>query len=166
MTAYKISMRTAMSLDENTPNHTAPQSLKTAESKCCNQHAVKLTALGSSIHFVTGVKTDIRILQMDCPTEERLIRAKLASLTGIVSLEFKLLSRVLTVVHEAAALDNILRAIKSLGYTPEIGFTDAAIAAQPSKPKYLSLSLAAIIAFASVALVWLSVIPSWLLSRY
>ena len=37
-----------------------------------------------------------RILNMDCPTEEALIRKKLSSLPGITGLEFNLLQRVLT----------------------------------------------------------------------
>ena len=41
----------------------------------------------------------IKIEQMDCPTEENLIRGKLSSLPGISELEFNLLQRVLTFIR-------------------------------------------------------------------
>ena len=60
-----------------------------------------------------------RIGQMDCPTEETLIRKKLGGLDGVHALDFNLMQRVLTVVHADGALDRITAAIKSLGMTPE-----------------------------------------------
>jgi hypothetical protein len=44
--------------------------------------------------------TPIRILQMDCPTEEALIRKQLASMSEVVALEFRLMQRLLTVTHQ------------------------------------------------------------------
>lgn len=41
----------------------------------------------------------MRIMQMDCPTEEALIRKKLGSMATVKSLEFNLMQRVLTVVN-------------------------------------------------------------------
>ena len=61
----------------------------------------------------------LRIGQMDCPTEETLIRKKLGGLDGVHALDFNLMQRVLTVVHADGALDRITAAIKSLGMTPE-----------------------------------------------
>ncbi|NEJ03732.1 cation transporter, partial [Rhizobium ruizarguesonis] len=40
-----------------------------------------------------------RIDNMDCPTEETLIRNKLAALPGVVNLEFNLMQRSLAVQH-------------------------------------------------------------------
>ncbi|MGE8638560.1 MAG: cation transporter, partial [Achromobacter sp.] len=61
----------------------------------------------------------LRIGQMDCPTEETLIRKKLDGLDGVHAMDFNLMQRVLTVVHAEGALDRIIAAIKSLDMTPE-----------------------------------------------
>ncbi|EHK66408.1 cadmium-translocating P-type ATPase 1 [Achromobacter arsenitoxydans SY8] len=61
----------------------------------------------------------LRIGQMDCPTEETLIRKKLGNLDGVHALDFNLMQRILTVVHAEGALDRIIAAIKSLDMTPE-----------------------------------------------
>lgn len=61
----------------------------------------------------------LRIGQMDCPTEETLIRKKLDGVAGVHALDFNLMQRILTVVHADGALDRITAAIKSLGMTPE-----------------------------------------------
>ena len=53
----------------------------------------------------------LRIGQMDCPTEETLIRKKLGGLDGVHALDFNLMQRVLTVVHADGALDRITAAI-------------------------------------------------------
>ncbi|MBS3913609.1 MAG: cation transporter [Bacteroidetes bacterium] len=44
-------------------------------------------------------KTTFKISKMDCPSEEQLIRMKLADLTNIISLDFDIPERKLTVVH-------------------------------------------------------------------
>ncbi|HHF7376202.1 TPA: cation transporter, partial [Legionella bozemanae] len=45
-----------------------------------------------------------RIENMDCPTEEALIRSKLAALPGVVGLDFNLMQRTLAVRHELPSL--------------------------------------------------------------
>ncbi|GAB4733824.1 heavy metal translocating P-type ATPase [Bordetella pertussis] len=79
----------------------------------------------------------MRIGQMDCPTEETLIRKKLASLPEVHELDFNLMQRVLIVLHADGALDRIDAAIRSLGMTPEPLAGDApatpAGAAAPSR---------------------------------
>ena len=61
----------------------------------------------------------LRIGQMDCPTEETLIRKKLDNMDGVHALDFNLMQRVLTVVHAEGALERIMVAIRSLDMTPE-----------------------------------------------
>ena len=39
-------------------------------------------------------------MQMDCPTEEALLRKKLSGMPGVAGMEFNLMQRVLTVTHE------------------------------------------------------------------
>jgi Cd2+/Zn2+-exporting ATPase len=60
-------------------------------------------------------KAIYRIENMDCPTEEALIRKKLASVSGIESLDFNLMQRMLTVGHNLNSLDAIESALGSIG---------------------------------------------------
>lgn len=64
--------------------------------------------------------TAIRIEQMDCPTEERLLRKALEKKPGVTDLRFNLMSRVLSVTHDPAVLDDIMSAIRKIGFTPEL----------------------------------------------
>lgn len=74
----------------------------------------------------------LRIGQMDCPTEETLIRKKLDGVDGVHALDFNLMQRILTVVHAEGALDRIVAAIKSLDMTPEPLADGAAAAPAPA----------------------------------
>jgi Cd2+/Zn2+-exporting ATPase len=56
-----------------------------------------------------------RIENMDCPTEEALIRGKLVGLAGVVGLEFNLMQRTLTVQHELPSLSPVEQALKAIG---------------------------------------------------
>ncbi|MES2952186.1 MAG: heavy metal translocating P-type ATPase [Pseudomonadota bacterium] len=110
-----------------------------------------------------GMQTPIRILQMDCPTEEGLLRKKLGGMAGVTDLEFNLMQRVLTVAHAPDALEAILDAIRSLGFTPELADsaqTKALPMPEPAKP-WWPLALAGIAAMGSEAAHWVG-LPTWL----
>jgi len=103
-----------------------------------------------------GVQTPIRIMQMDCPTEEALLRKKLGSMDGVSGMEFNLMQRLLTVTHEPNAIDAILVGIRSLGFTPELANEASAATgpvSEPGKP-WWPLVLAASAALASEAAHW------------
>ncbi|ACD14478.1 heavy metal translocating P-type ATPase [Paraburkholderia phytofirmans PsJN] len=113
------------------------------------------------------MRTAIRIMQMDCPTEEALIRKKFSRMPHVRSMEFNLMQRVLTVVHAPEALDSILAALRSLDFTPELADAgpNAASGASaapraPSKP-WWPLALAGMAAAGSEAAGWLGA-PVWL----
>lgn len=74
-----------------------------------------------------GVKSAFRIENMDCPTEEALIRSKLSTVPEVTQLEFNLIQRRLNVTHTGAASD-IHRALQS------IGMQAVAIPAEPQSP--------------------------------
>ena len=61
------------------------------------------------------MKTRIHIEQMDCPTEEGMIRRKLGRMSGVGALQFNLVQRILTVEHDEHRLPEVLAAIRSLG---------------------------------------------------
>lgn len=63
--------------------------------------------------------TRLRIAQMDCPTEEALIRKKLGGMGEVRSLEFNLMQRILTVVHQTGTLPAVQTAIRDLGMDSE-----------------------------------------------
>ena len=56
-----------------------------------------------------------RIENMDCPTEEALIRGKLVGLAGVVGLEFNLMQRTLAVRHELPSLFPVEQALTAIG---------------------------------------------------
>jgi len=61
-----------------------------------------------------------RITQMDCPTEERLIRQKLEPMAGVARLDFNLLSRELTVHHTLDATAPLEAALADIGMAPSV----------------------------------------------
>jgi len=56
-----------------------------------------------------------RIDNMDCPTEEALIRNKLAPLDGVTGLDFNLMQRILTVNHQLDNLAPVEAALQGIG---------------------------------------------------
>ena len=96
-----------------------------APTACCGHYhgGQAFTASASGAATLTAgpgqALARLRIGQMDCPTEETLIRKKLDGLDVVHALDFNLMQRVLTVVHAEGALDRVIAAIKSLDMTPE-----------------------------------------------
>ncbi|QNH07122.1 heavy metal translocating P-type ATPase [Pseudomonas sp. B11D7D] len=113
-----------------------------------------------------AVNTRIRIEQMDCPTEERLIRDALGRLPGVAALQFNLLQRVLTVSHDEGVLAQVLPAISALGFTPQIEGESAAQqpVAAPAKKPWWPLTLAAVLATASEVVHFTTLGPDWLVA--
>lgn len=106
-----------------------------------------------------GVRTAIHIEQMDCPTEETLIRARLHRMAGVSGMSFNLMQRVLTVSHEPDVLPGVLAAIENLGYSPSVsGARPQAAAAKPWWP----LVLGVVAAMVAEAFEWLALGPFWL----
>ena len=60
------------------------------------------------------------IEQMDCPTEEQLIRRRLKNYDGIEKLEFDLVRRELTIQHHLSGIEPLLKLLQTLGMDAEI----------------------------------------------
>lgn len=122
---------------------------------CCQSSVISHGTLDTPRSTTDGVRTHIRILQMDCPTEEALIRNKLGPMPTVKQLEFNLVQRVLTVVHTPDALEPVLEAVRSLGFQPEVDAPDAVRkpVEAPAKP-WWPLALAGLAAIASEAVSW------------
>ncbi|KWF22239.1 heavy metal translocating P-type ATPase [Burkholderia ubonensis] len=135
-----------------------------AAGDCCAPAALTLAPLPLSQATASGdVRSAFRIMQMDCPTEETLIRKKLGGMREVSALEFNLMQRMLTVEHAPGAQAAIAAAIRTLGMTPEAASADAPPSparAEPAKP-WWPLALAGVAAIASEAVSWAG-LPSWL----
>ena len=133
---------------------------------CCGgETKASSSKLGAAVTTANGVQTPIRILQMDCPTEEALLRSKLGGMAGVSGMEFNLMQRVLTVTHEPSAIEPILQAVRSLGFTPEIAksaSTGAPPAPEKAKP-WWPLALAGVAAAASETVQWAGM-PVWVVA--
>ncbi len=122
---------------------------------CCAPAPISLEALRAPQLTSDGVRTAIRILQMDCPTEEALIRKKLGPMTEVRQMDFNLVQRVLTVVHVPGTLDPVLEAVRSLGFQPELVEAGAArTPARQTRKPWWPLALAGAAAIASEAADW------------
>jgi Cd2+/Zn2+-exporting ATPase len=74
----------------------------TEKDKCCVDLATstKVISLQDTLEIPVGsIQTKWNIAQMDCPTEEALIRKNLGGMVEVNALDFNLIQRVLTVVH-------------------------------------------------------------------
>ncbi|MCY1336494.1 Cadmium-transporting ATPase [compost metagenome] len=90
-------------------------------SDCCGHHHDHPQTTVEPAAVVEGARLSrVRIQQMDCPTEEALIRGRLGGMPGVVALEFNLLQRVLGIHHQPGALEGALEAIRELGFTPAL----------------------------------------------
>ncbi|MDV5859603.1 heavy metal translocating P-type ATPase [Pseudomonas mendocina] len=149
-------------------------------SRCCDHSHQQPPAHPEHVHdhdhaavpqpadaVLTGAcNTRIRIEQMDCPTEERLIRDALGRLPGVAGLHFNLLQRVLTVSHDEGMLAQVLPAIRALGFTPQIedDRTAQQPAAAPAKKNWWPLALAGGVATASEVVHFAGLGPDWLVA--
>src|SRR5690625_2963975 len=96
------------------------------------------------------------IEEMDCPTEERLIRNRLSQRSSIAGLNFLLMQRKLEVVHQDGDEAFIEQAIKDLGFTPVRAKqgqqeSSAVVQEQKEKQKKQLIQIGSAVALALVA---------------
>ena len=72
----------------------------------------------AGVNTGNGVTTRFRITDMDCPTEEAMIRSALKNRKEVLGLEFNLLERVLTVHHLPGAEADIVSLLNGIGFEP------------------------------------------------
>jgi Zn2+/Cd2+-exporting ATPase len=144
-------------------DHGKPAAHSHGGADCCGAAASMSTAMPKKADASgSDVQTPIRIMQMDCPTEEGLLRSKLGGMAGVASMEFNLMQRMLTVTHDPKVIEPILAAVRSLGFTPELA-SDAQAqdepTPEPAKP-WWPLALAGVAAVGSEAAHWAG-LPTW-----
>lgn len=104
-------------------------------------------------------RTVVRIEQMDCPTEERMIRTKLGNANGVVALDFNLLERHLTIHHTVDDVAPFLEALRAIGMDGEVLEQRDRLAATPGAPTRISrrtwlLGIGGVAAFGAEAIAW------------
>ncbi|MBI2744326.1 MAG: heavy metal translocating P-type ATPase [Burkholderiales bacterium] len=100
--------------------------------KGCGCSTVPISQPTSQVRLTAeSAQAVYRIENMDCPTEEALIRSKLGELPGVVGLDFNLMQRTLAVRHELPSLSPVEQALKAIGMQAER--TDKASGEQTTK---------------------------------
>ncbi|MGB7481472.1 MAG: cation transporter, partial [Burkholderiaceae bacterium] len=84
--------------------------------ECCAAPPPEAAAVAPAPEVVAGTRRlQLRIDNMDCPTEERQIRDRLQGMAGIAALDFNLLQRQLGVHHTLDDEQPIMAALRALG---------------------------------------------------
>ncbi|MES2036899.1 MAG: heavy metal translocating P-type ATPase [Pseudomonadota bacterium] len=101
---------------EHAHGHTHEPAHKHAHS-CCDHEEVKVAQVNEKpIAAPAGTSTVVYSIEnMDCPTEEGLIRNKLSPMPGITQLDFNLMQRKLTVSHTLKNQEKIQAVLTSIG---------------------------------------------------
>lgn len=103
-----------------------------------------------------------RIDNMDCPTEEKLIRSRLDGMAGVVGLDFNLMGRILTVHHQLPSLESLEQALADIGMQAVRTDDKRPTAPAPGKTRWWPLGLALLAAGTAEAVYWLQDGNSWL----
>lgn len=93
-------------------------SLSTCDSKShCGSGSTPAVSMTPTI---SGNITQLLIANMDCPTEEALIRKRLGKMDGIQRLDFDLINRRLSVQHQLSSPEPVLDALRDIGMNASI----------------------------------------------
>ncbi|MGK5080739.1 heavy metal translocating P-type ATPase [Janthinobacterium sp. HLX7-2] len=149
---------------DHTRDH-EPAAVPKAASCCSSQHACSSAPAAHAAPAlpsapIAGAQTaKYRIANMDCPTEERLIRNKLGSLAGVVGLDFNLMNRVLDVHHTLPSLATVEAALHGIGMQAVPMDAGAAVVRDPNEGRLSGMQKGLLIvsglaAFGAEALAW------------
>jgi Cd2+/Zn2+-exporting ATPase len=98
---------------------------------------------------------------MDCPTEERLIRDKLSKMPGVDSLDFNLMQRRLVVNHRLESDSPVLSALHAIGMkavaeSPQVNLPAASDSAVVSRKQWWKIGLAGASALCAEIVAWVT----------
>ena len=115
---------------------------------CAPDHAEAAPIDLSAVGEASDARAVYRIVNMDCPVEENLIRSKLNGMPGVLGLEFNLMQRTLRVRHEPSALPAISEALMSLHMDARLMDTEAGETNVIPEPKipWATLAIAGVFA--------------------
>lgn len=86
---------------------------------CGDEHTSSSEINFEDLGEASETRAYLRIVNMDCPMEEALIRKKLSTVQGIKDLNFNLMQRLLTVDFEKGSLPQIISALEAIDMRPE-----------------------------------------------
>lgn len=89
------------------------------QSKACCAKPATITPAAASPGIGTSA-LELNIAQMDCPTEEGLLRQALGRVAGVGQLDFNLVQRKLRVSHSLSDPASIISAIRAVGMEPVV----------------------------------------------
>jgi Zn2+/Cd2+-exporting ATPase len=89
------------------------------QSKACCAKSATITPAVANAGIGTSA-LELRIAQMDCPTEEGLLRQALGRVAGVGQLDFNLVQRKLRVLHSLSDPAPIISAIRAVGMEPVV----------------------------------------------
>ena len=137
---------------------------------CCSSSDAPTNVTSSAVPVTSSVgagvvRTPMRIVQMDCPTEEALIRKRLQGMAEVVDVQFNLMQRILTVDYQQGGLETVLAALRAIGFTPELpndqGEWSHREVAESTSTRWWPLVVAGIFAVVAEGLYWFGA-PAWL----
>ncbi len=127
-----------------------------------HEHGYVASPASAKTAAITGTRQlALNIVNMDCPTEEALIRQCLTPLPGVAALDFDLLNRILTVHHTLQDTSSIQAKLVSIGMQgqPVSAANDAGQAsaqARATRKKWLAMGFAGIMALAAETCAYLT----------
>lgn len=147
--------------NEQTPTHGGGLVLdlrpNTHIDTCCSATTVAKSVATTSLPPEGTGRVRYRIDNMDCPTEEQLIRKKLEPMPGIVQLDFNLLERELIVYHRLDDPQPIASALDKIDMAPiliEAGAPASTIPSGMSAKQKGLLAVAGIAATGAEVIAW------------
>ncbi|MDR6586563.1 heavy metal translocating P-type ATPase [Herbaspirillum frisingense] len=148
--------------DHGQHQHAQPQA-------CCGSHACDSAATVVAPRKLDGATEQavFFIQKMDCPTEEKLIRERLANMKGVGTLEFNLIQRELRVQHQLPSIAPLVATLKALDMLPAVksdsldadaggDAPDQAAAYRIPARRWALLGLAGVAALGAEVLAWTS----------
>ena len=133
------------------------------EQSCCCPGDTRTAANAPAARPVdAALRRDVfRIDNMDCPTEEALIRTKLSGVSGIAALEFNLMQRKLTVAHNLEDSALVLASLREIGMNAIAEDLQTAVVPAPGQQTVASkqwwlMGLAGASAVAAEVVAWVS----------
>ena len=126
---------------------------------CSHDHAHgAASVLQKAVVPADAKRMRLHIADMDCPTEEALIRRSLTGMPKVLGLDFDLLNRILTVHHYQQDPVEIHEKLKDLGMSgTELAAGETASApAAPSKSRYWKVGFGILAAAAAEITAWIT----------
>lgn len=112
----------------------------------------------TNFNVTDGVTSRYRIVDMDCPTEEAMIRSALKNRKEVLGLDFNLLERVLTVRHQPGTEPGIVALLNEIGFKPLLLQEESSASSERDETKEsvipLRLVVGGLAAFGAEALEW------------